>query len=133
MTTFVDTNVLVYLLDIASPHHSWSLKEFEKRKVVGPVILNDIVYAEFSIGMPDKKATDEAIRNLACERLRISDEALFRAGRAYKDYKSRGGTRLNVLPDFFIGAQAEVEGVPLLTGNSRDYLGYFPTIKLICP
>jgi predicted nucleic acid-binding protein len=133
MTTFIDTNVLIYLLDTASPHHTWSVTQFQKSKNVGPVIVNDIVYAEFSVGMQDKQATDEAIVALACERIHISDDALFRAGRAYKEYKNKGGTKLNVLPDFLIGAQAETEGAPLLTANVKDYLSLFPKLKLISP
>src|SRR5437588_272086 len=105
MTTFNDTNVLIYLLDSASQHHSWSVTEFKKCREKGPIILSDIVYAEFSIGMADKTATDKAIRELACERLRITDQALFNAGR----YKDKGGTKGNVLPDFLIAAQAENE------------------------
>jgi predicted nucleic acid-binding protein len=38
-----------------------------------------------------------------------------------------------VLPDFFIGAHAEVENLPLLTRDVRRYRTYFPTVALIAP
>ena len=38
-----------------------------------------------------------------------------------------------VLPDFFIGAHAAVEQLPLLTRDARRYRTYFPTVELIAP
>ena len=77
MTTFVDTNVLIYLLDPQSAFHKWSVDELVKAKANGPVIVPDIAYCEFSIGMPDKAAADKAIELLALERLPCSDELFF--------------------------------------------------------
>jgi predicted nucleic acid-binding protein len=134
MTTFVDTNVLIYLLDPQSDYHQWSLDQVNKAKANGPVIIPDIAYCEFSIGMPSKAATDEAIDSLALERLPCSDESFFRAGRAYKKYRDEnGGTKGNVLPDFLIGAQAEAAQAPLLTANRRDFLNYFTKLNLVSP
>ena len=84
--------------------------------------------------MIDRSAVDTAISQLALQRFgRTGDDALHRAGQAYKKYRSRGGAKANVLPDFLIGAVAETEGVPLLTANSSDYSGYFPNLQLIAP
>ena len=134
MTTFVDTNVVIYLLDSRSKFHDWSFTEFTKAKEQGPVILPDIAYAELSIGMDSKEATDEALAELSLERLPCSDASLYRAGRAFIKYRDENkGIKANVLPDFLIGAQAEVMGAPLLTANEADFLKYFSTIKLITP
>lgn len=134
MTTFVDTNVLLYLLDPASVHHAWSVNEINKAKANGPVIVPDIAYCEFSIGMESKVATDEAINSLALERLPCSDESFFRAGRAFQKYKNENsGPKSNVLPDFLIGAQAETADAPLLTANRKDYTGYFTKLTLVSP
>jgi predicted nucleic acid-binding protein len=38
-----------------------------------------------------------------------------------------------VLPDFFIGAHADAERLPLLTRDARRYRHYFPTVALIAP
>jgi predicted nucleic acid-binding protein len=37
------------------------------------------------------------------------------------------------LPDFFIGAQAAVLNLDLLTRDASRYQSYFPTVKLITP
>jgi predicted nucleic acid-binding protein len=66
--------------------------------------------------------------------LSCPDESFFRAGRAFKKYKDENhGQKTNVLPDFLIGAQAETAQAPLLTGNKKDFVDYFPNLNLICP
>jgi predicted nucleic acid-binding protein len=65
--------------------------------------------------------------------LPIPHRALFRAGKAFRDYRRRGGTRTGVLPDFFIGAHAEASGFRLLTRDSARYRTYFPGLDLIAP
>jgi hypothetical protein len=65
--------------------------------------------------------------------LEIPKEALFLAGKAYIKYKKRKGVKTTPLPDFFIGAQAAVLDLNLLTRDVSRYETYFPTVKLIAP
>jgi predicted nucleic acid-binding protein len=134
MTTFLDTNVVIALLNEKDPYHNWSVEELNKRKGDGPAIVSDIVYCEISIAMKDIAELDEAIVRLGLERLRCNDAALFRAGRAFKHYREiNKGPKLGLLPDFLIGAVAEVSGAPLMTTNSKDFVGYFPKMGVISP
>jgi predicted nucleic acid-binding protein len=55
------------------------------------------------------------------------------AGKAFVQYRRQGGTKTNVLADFFIGAHAAVAGLPVLTRDVRRYASYFPTVRLIAP
>jgi tetratricopeptide (TPR) repeat protein len=55
------------------------------------------------------------------------------AARAHADYRSRGGQRTAVLPDFLIGAHALVERCALLTRDPRRYRLAFPGLGLITP
>ena len=131
MTTFVDTSVLIPLFDTASPHHAWCREQVETADP--PLIISDIVYTEVSIGMDSKEATDAAITQFAFVRRAYSDEVLFRAGRAFLDYKANDGPKESLLPDFFVGAQAEIEGEALLTRDTGKVGTYFPGVQLIAP
>jgi predicted nucleic acid-binding protein len=134
MTTFLDTNVLIAALNQDDPHHDWAVGQIEVSKSSGPAIVVDIVYCEFSMGMETQDHVDQAVDALGLERLAESDEALFLAGRAFQKYKrDNKGPKLNVLPDFLVGAVVEASGGRLVTANAQDYLGYFPDIQIIAP
>jgi len=52
--------------------------------------------------------------------------------RVLRAYRRRGGTRTGVLPDFFIGAHATVEGMTLITRDLHRR-GWFPSLRVIAP
>jgi predicted nucleic acid-binding protein len=131
MTTFVDTNVIIDALDESAAGHAWAVKQLEAAEQ--PLVICDIVYSEFSISIEDIAKTNAAISELALDRTPFTDESLFRAGKAFFEYKKRGGTKTNVLSDFLIGALAASDGATLLTANPRDFRSYFPALRLICP
>ena len=83
--------------------------------------------------MQSLQEAQETINKLALVRCGYTDEVLFRAGKAYAQYRKNRGQKTNVLPDFFIGALAEVEAAPLLTRNPKDVKKYFPAVQLITP
>lgn len=129
----VDTNVL---LDVAldDPRWgAWSLDALERSARDDEVCINPAIYAEFSIGY---QRIEEVEAVLAACRLAIAEvprEALFLAGKAFLGYRRRGGAKSGVLPDFFIGAHASVEGWSLLTRDAARYRTYFPKLPLIAP
>jgi predicted nucleic acid-binding protein len=55
------------------------------------------------------------------------------AGRAFVEYRRRGGVRTSPLPDFSVGAHAAVAGLKLLTRDAGRYRSYFPKVALITP
>ncbi len=97
------------------------------------MLIVDAVYAECAASYESADQTTAALAQLQVQRTQMSDAALWRAGRAFLEYRRRGGTRTNVLPDFFIGAQAAALGVPLLTRDAGRYATYFPDLELITP
>ena len=133
MTTFVDTSVVIPLLDSTSKHHEWCREQMNAASSDGPVIVSDVVYAEMSVGLTEKREADEALAQFAFSRTGYSDEVLFRASQAFKEYRANGGPRESLLPDFFIGALAEIEGEPLLTRDPGKVRTYFPKVRLIEP
>lgn len=131
--TLVDTNVL---LDVATNNPAWadwSQRQLDAAAASGPILINDVVYAEFSAGFARIEEADEALRDVGVEVERTPRAGLFLAAKAYLRYRARGGTRTGVLPDLFIGAHAAVASLPLLTRDAARHRTYFPTVRLICP
>ena len=129
----VDTCIL---LDIVQPDPSWgnwSLAQLEQAADRGPLLINPIIYAEFAAGYPSIESAELALTDFGAQLEEIPREALFLAGKAYRQYRERKGTRTGVLSDFFIGAHAAVRGIPVLTRDTSRIRTYFPTVTLISP
>jgi predicted nucleic acid-binding protein len=129
----VDANVLLDLVTKDPIWSAWSLARLEEAALAGPVMINDVSYAEASIRYDRIADLDEMLAGAAIDVVRTPRSALFLAGKAFRQYRAAGGTRTGVLPDFFIGAHASVEDWPLLTRDARRYRGYFPKLTLIAP
>jgi predicted nucleic acid-binding protein len=131
--TLVDSNVLFDILIRTPDWWQWSLDQVEQAALRGPILINDIVYAEVSTRYPSVDIVDTVLRDFGVDLVPMPRAALFLAGKAYLRYRTAGGTRTGVLSDFFIGAHAAAENLPLLTRDVRRYRSYFPTINLIAP
>jgi predicted nucleic acid-binding protein len=129
----VDTNVLLDLVTDDPDWSEWSLARLEEAALAGPILINDIVYAETSIRYNRIEDLDTMLAQAMIEIAPTPRSALFLAGKAFQRYRTSGGARTGVLPDFFIGAHASVEGWPLLTRDIGRYRSYFPKITLIAP
>jgi len=99
----------------------------------GPLLINDVIYAELSAGYEKIEQVDEFVRGTNLEIEPMPREALFLAAKVYRRYRAAGGTRTGVLADFFIGAQATILGMQILTRDVRRYRTYFPSVRLISP
>lgn len=131
--TLIDSNVLI---DVLRGDPDWGPRSDEaliEALEHGVVLVNQIVYSEISMGFPNIEECDLALEAQGIERIPLPWPAAFLAGRAFIDYRRRGGTKRSPLPDFFIGAHAAVEGLRLLTRDLRRYRTYFPSVDLIVP
>lgn len=134
MTALLDTSMLIGLIKPSDTWHDWAAAQFSILKQEGPLLLVDIVFSEWSIAMKDRQDVDTAIATLGLQRFRCSDDALYRAGQAFREYRdTRKGTGKRVLPDMIIGSIAETENIPLVTANPADFVSYFPNVILISP
>ena len=129
----VDTNVLLDLVTDDPDWSEWSLARLEEAALAGPILINDIVYAETSIRYARIEDLDAMLAEATIEIVPTPRAALFLAGKAFQRYRAAGGTRTGVLPDFFIGAHAAVEDLPLLTRDAARYRSCFPKLALIAP
>jgi predicted nucleic acid-binding protein len=131
--TLVDTNVLLDLVTDDAAWADWSQRQLEAAAIRGPVLINDVVYAELSVGFLRVEELEDALATALIETAPIPREALFLAGKMFLRYRGSGGSRTGVLPDFFIGAHAAVAQLALLTRDVGRYRTYFPTVQLIAP
>ena len=129
----VDTNVLVDVLQNDPQWADWSIAQLRAQSSLHALVINPIIYAEVSLSFSTLEALDDVMGTLALDLREIPRPALFLAAKAFAQYRRRGGSKGQVLPDFFIGAHAAVEGWPLLTRDARRFNTYFPTLEVLAP
>ena len=120
----VDANVI---LDIATNDprwFDWSSAQLQPLIDAGEAAISPIIYAELDATIVP---TGDFLR------LPLPYAAAIPAARAFAAYRRAGGAKTSPLPDFFIGAHAEVENLTLLTRDATRYRTYFPNVRLICP
>lgn len=129
----VDTNVLLDVVNSNPVWLNWSASQMIQLAKIQPLVINPIIYAELSITFRTVVEVEESIALMDLTLEDIPREVAFLAGKAFLQYRRNGGTRTNVLPDFFIGAHAAFRRASLLTRDARRYATYFPTVRLITP
>jgi predicted nucleic acid-binding protein len=111
--TLVDTNIL---LDIATADPVWLPWSEQAVRMVcrqGPVAVNPIIYAELAPAFPAASVLDPWLDATVFSRLPLPHAAGWRAAQAFVQYRRQGGAKTSPLPDFYIGAHAEVAGLVL--------------------
>jgi predicted nucleic acid-binding protein len=131
--TLIDANVLLDLVTDDLRWAEWSIAQLEAASLRGPLLINDVVYAEISVRYSRIEDLDEFLDAAGLEIATMPRPALFLAGKVFTQYRKSGGSRTGVLPDFFIGAHAAVSELPLLTRDVGRYRTYFPSLMLITP
>jgi predicted nucleic acid-binding protein len=129
----VDSNIVLDVFLNDPKWADWSESKLDEYDQFGVLYINLIVYSEISIGFERIEDLESAIAKAGFQMLEIPKEALFLAGKAFLKYKKRKGTKRTPLPDFFIGAQAAILNLDLITRDVSRYQRYFPTVKLITP
>jgi len=129
----VDTNVLVDVLSNEPQCVDWSIHELKMQSKIHVLSINPIIYAELSSAFTKIEDLENVVKTMQLKMIQMPRPALFLAAKAFHLYRQRGGVKHNVLGDFFIGAHAAVNQVPILTRDTQRYQTYFPTVRLIAP
>ena len=128
----VDSNILIDVLTQNPTWEQWSARQLASLGNTRQLAINPLIFAELAIAY-----RNEALLNAALPpglvRLPLPYSAAFLAGRAFLEYRRRGGTRRSPLPDFYIGAHAAAEGHTVLTRDATRYRTYFPDVTVIAP
>jgi predicted nucleic acid-binding protein len=129
----LDTNVL---LDIATADPvwlAWSEKQLRLAAAQGAILINPIIYAELAPAFATAADLDQWLDPAVFQKLALPYAAGWLAAQAFLKYRRVGGTKTSPLPDFYIGAHAEVEERNLITRDPARYRTYFPKVALIAP
>jgi predicted nucleic acid-binding protein len=129
----IDSNVLLDVLTESPPWWSWSSAALREAANRASLVVNPIIYAEVSVRFSSMEELDALLAKSDLVREPVPYAAAFLAGKAFLDYRRRGGVRRSPLPDFFIGAHAAVARYELLTRDPARYRTYFPSVTLIAP
>ena len=129
----VDSNILLDVFLDDPNWAEWSESQLVKFSSNTKLFINPVVYTEVSIGFERIEDLELALNNGGFQMLEIPKEALFLAGKAFLKYRKNKGTKRSPLPDFYIGAQAAVFEMNLITRDTSRYRTYFPTVRLISP
>ena len=130
---FVDSNIVIDLLEENSHWSGWSRHEVLKVTAAGKLIANVIVLAECSAHFSDLEEELRYFEDVGIAVTEIPSAAAFRAGQAHKLYRRSGGAQRSILADFLIGAHAYALGARLLTRDRQRFSSYFPELTLITP
>ena len=135
----LDTNVIV------DAHYGIENDRVRARSLISSAVtdvgaaISCITLAELYAGPRRGEEIEEDMRQAGIAVVDLPVAAAAICGRAYRRYRlarrrSGGGKAPSVpLPDFFIGAHAELMGWKLATRDVERYRIYFPAVELIEP
>lgn len=129
----VDSNIILDVFLDDPNWAEWSESKLVKFSSITKLFINPVVYSEVSIGFKKIEELEIALNRAGFQILEIPKEALFLAGKAFLKYRKNRGTKRSPLPDFYIGAQAAILKMDLITRDPSRYRTYFPTVQLISP
>lgn len=131
-SVLVDSNIFLDMFQ-GGATSDWSRSNLVKEGSVAALVVNPVIWSEISVRFPTETDLIESLSGLAVQRAPIPYEAAFAAGKAHMAYRQNGGVRERTLPDFLIGAHAQVAGHRLLTRDATRYRTYFPELEIIAP
>ncbi|MEO6577915.1 MAG: type II toxin-antitoxin system VapC family toxin [Candidatus Limnocylindria bacterium] len=133
MITAVDTSVLLDILAGDSVHGPRSAAALRQAAADGALVASTVVWAEV-IGAYDRPERVVAnLDRLALELVPDDRDVALAAGRVYRAYRRAGGTRRRILPDFLIGAHAQLHAERLLTRDRGFYRSHFAKLTILEP
>jgi predicted nucleic acid-binding protein len=135
----LDTNVLIFAFEADSPFAHWARQIIAEAVIGEGAMVNPVVLAELCVGdsRPDQVANRILSWGVEIASLPASTAPVCAA--AFRTYRKRRANETDMqiatipLPDFFIGAHAEVTNSQLATADVSRYETYFPKVALVAP
>jgi predicted nucleic acid-binding protein len=134
MITAVDSSVLLDILTADSRFGDKSLAAVREAQHLGGLVACPIVWAEVRALMTDVAVLRERLPTAGVHFDPFDEESAGLAGTMWRSYRRQGGSRDRLVPDFLIGAHAQVRGGARLLSRDRGfYRKYFRALKVIDP
>ncbi len=137
--TLLDSNVLIYASLPGSAHHAWAQQLVARAVSSDGAAVNAVCLAEICVGEDEPWTVPDRIRGWGVAVLDVPAAAADVCAAAYRRYRERRQRHSGKdsprmpLPDFFIGAHAQVMGWPLATADTGRIRTYFPSVRLVVP
>jgi predicted nucleic acid-binding protein len=135
----LDTNVLIYAFNDDSPFCEWARATIADGVAGDGAAINAVSLAEVCVGDADPPTVADRVRSWGVEILDVPTAAAEASAQAYRRYRKRQASQpatqapVMPLPDFFIGAHAEIMGWDLATADRGRFQTYFPAVSLKTP
>lgn len=132
MITAMDTSVLIAIARGEPEAGDWT-ELLVAAQTEGELVICDVAAAEYFALLLDEHKFHQTLNRLGIVFLPTSLEAAQLAGRIFKEYRRQRGPREHLIPDFLIGAHAQVQA-NRIAAIDRGYLrSYFPRLKVLKP
>lgn len=128
----VDTSVLLAIFKGEARGERW-LEILQSAAEAASLLVSSVAFAEVRSFFPNDDSCRKALRDLGLRHSPLTENATLLAGKIFRAYRSEGGPRTTILPDFLVAAHAATQATSLAT-EDRGYLrAYFPSIRLLSP
>jgi predicted nucleic acid-binding protein len=134
-----DTSVILDALYKDSEYYIWANDLITEAAVTDGAAVNAVTVAELCAGDRHPEVVERDLKDWGINVLDVPVAAAGVCGKAHRRYllarrASGGGNASKTpLPDFFIGAHADIMGWKLATRDSERIAKYFPKVSLIIP
>ncbi len=133
MITALDTSILLDVLLDDPTYRGKSLEGLRAAHAAGALIACPVVWAEIRGAVKRPEAVAEAFAQVDIVFDPFDQACADLAGDLWHAYRRQGGTRSRLIPDFLVGAHAQLRAGRILSRDRGFLRGYFKDLVVIDP
>lgn len=133
MITAVDTSVLLDVLTAAAQFSAASEAALTDAFERGPIVVCPVVWAEVRAHFDAPHLLQKLLTGTGIRFDSFDEACADLAGEHWRSYRKRGGKREHLIPDFLIGAHAQLRAQCLLARDRGFFRTYFQGLKVLDP